>query len=199
MRTVTAAIVLSLAAVQPGVAETCQERFTRLLIDGNGDDPVKIHVTQEIKGGATSKNYFYQRVPGHWMTEMIEPADQDWALTHDNVLYTSSDKGKSWKKARAVDSAATAKASKESLMESAKTVTNAACGQEELDGATYDTVEADFETLRGFKTKNHYKYWVDPASGYISKATYDVKAKGFESFTTQLVAPAPDLTLPTPE
>ena len=43
--------------------------------------------------------------------------------------------------------------------ENAKTVKNASCGEEELDGAPHQTVEADFNTLQGSKTDNHYKYW----------------------------------------
>jgi hypothetical protein len=63
----------------------------------------------------------------------------------------------------------------------------------------HDIVEADYDTPQNFKSENHHKYWVNRKSGFISKATYNIKGKGFESFTTQTSQKAPGLTLPTPK
>mgnify|MGYP000719459463 CR=1 FL=1 len=190
---------LAVMSAQPALAETCQETFVRLLIDGNGDGPVKIHVTQEIKGAPTTKNYFYQVTPGHWMTEMIEPASQPWVLTWDDVMYTSADKGGTWTKLRDMDSAGNQDQARKNQEENAATARDAACATEEIDGVTYDVVEATYDTLQNFKTENHNKYWVNPETGFIAKAVYEMKGEGFESVTTQLIEPAPDLELPTPD
>lgn len=198
MRRVFVTGMLAIIAVQPASAETCQETFVRLLVEGNGDGPVKIHATQEIKGAPASTNYFYQAAPGHWMTEMIEPANQPWVLAHDDVMYTSADKGKTWTKLRDMDSAGNEDQARKNLEENAATARNAACGTEQIDGATYDVVEADYDTLQNFKTENHNKYWVDPQSGFIARAIYEMKGQGFESVTTQLIEAAPGLELPTP-
>lgn len=192
-----AAILISASSIS-ALAESCHEKFVRLMVDGNGAEPAKIHVTQEIKGGATSINYFYQAGDGHWMTEMIEPANQDWVLTYDNTMFTSSDKGTSWKKLRTLDGGQP-DAARKNREENATTTKNAACGAEDLNGVAHETVEADFETLQNFKTENHYKYWVNRETGKITKATYQMKGSGFESFTTQLIEPAPGLELPTPK
>lgn len=193
-----ASLVLLVATAQPGLAETCQERFVRLMIDGNGDGPVKIHVTQEIKGGPTSTNWFFQADPGHWMTQPIEPAGQPWVLTYEDVMYTSTDGGKSWTKLRDLDSAQNAESAKANMRENAATTRNAACGEDTIEGTGYDTVEADFDTLQNFKTENHFKYWVARDSEFIARVTYAMKGAGFESLTTQVLETAPGLTLPTP-
>ena len=199
MKSTVFATLFLVASFDYGMAESCHDTFVRLLLDGNGDDPVKIHVMQKIKGAPTMTNYFYQAEPGHWQTEVIDPAGQDWVLTWNNTMYTSSDKGKSWKKLRTVDSENDRKLARKNMQENARTVENAVCGEEALGGVMHDTVEADFETLQNFKTENHHKYWLAKENGYIAKAVYQVKGKGFESVTTQQLEPAPDLTLPTPE
>ena len=193
---VIVAALLASAAAFPASAETCREQFIRLLVEGNGDGAVKIHVTQEIKGAPASQNWFYQQMPGHWMTEMIEPAGQPWVLTHNDIMYTSSDNGESWTKLRALDS--DPDAARAQMEENAQTARNEICGNEELDGVAYDTVEADYDSLQGFKSENHHKYWVHPGTGFIAKAVYNLKAANFESTTTQLIEVAPDLDLPTP-
>lgn len=193
---VIAAALLASATAFPASAETCREHFVRLLVEGNGDGAVKIHVTQEIKGAPASQNWFYQQQPGHWMTEVIEPAGQPWVLTHDDVMYTSSDKGESWSKIRDLDS--DPDAARAQIEENAQTARNEVCGNEELDGVAYDTVEADYDSLQGFKSENHHKYWVHPETGFIARAFYHLKSENFESMTTQLIEAAPDLDLPTP-
>nr|WP_321445749.1 hypothetical protein [uncultured Cohaesibacter sp.] len=180
-------------------AQTCLDRFKMLLENGNGDDPVKIHVTQEIVGGMKSTNYFYQAKPGHWMSEMIEPATMPWTLTYDNVMYSSADQGKSWTKVREMDSAANAKAAKEQMQANLKTARDAACSEEELDGVMHTTIEGAYTAAGGFKTENQNKYWVNPNTGFIAKAFYHMKADNFESKTTQMIEAAPDLDLPKPQ
>lgn len=193
---VIAAALLASAAVHPASAETCRDQFVRLLVEGNGDGAVKIHVTQEIKGAPASQNWFYQETPGHWMTEVVEPAGQPWVLTHDDVMYTSADKGESWTKLRDLDSDGSG--AKAQMEEDAQTARNEACGKEELDGVMFDTIEADYDSLQGFKSENHHKYWVHPETGFIARAVYHLKSESFESMTTQLIEAAPDLELPTP-
>lgn len=191
--------ILAIASIQPALAESCQETFVRLLTEGNGDGPVTIHATQEMKGAAASENYFYQAAPGHWMTEMIDPDTQPWVLAYDNVMYTSSDKGQSWDKLRDFDSSGNQDSAKADLKTNAATARNASCRKEDLDGITHDVVEADFDTLQNFKTENHFTYWVNPETGFIAKAVYAMKGEGFESVTTQLIESTPDLELPTPD
>lgn len=199
MKSVLLCIGLLVLALQPASAETCHETFVRLMISGNGEKPAKIHVTQEIKGSKPSINEFYYAKLGHWMTKMIDPANQGWSLGYNDGLFTSSDKGKTWKKISTMDSQKNKENQDKNLRENAKTAKNASCGEEELDGAPHQTVEADFKTLQGSKTDNHYKYWVNKETGHIAKATYHTKGGAFESFTTQLIEPLTDLALPTPD
>ena len=198
MRRIFVTTSLFLLSTSMAEADPCLERFKTLLIEGNGDDPVKTFVTQKMNGGPETTNYFYMVKPGHWMSEMVEPANQAWTLTHDNVMYSSPDKGKSWNKVRDFDSAANQKIADENLKANAETAKNASCSEEELEGQMHEVVEGDYQVLQNFKTDNRNKYWVNMETGYIRKATYEVKAKGFDSFVTQLMEKAPDLSLPTP-
>ncbi|MEO1160327.1 MAG: hypothetical protein AAFW74_07690 [Pseudomonadota bacterium] len=199
MRRTFAASVILLATAQPGLADPCKEKFAQLMIHGNGGQPAIIHITSEPKGGQVSKNDFFFKATGHWMTVMTDPANQPITLAYENKMYTSSDDGKSWKKVRHMDSEKNRLENLKNQEANAKTIKNAACGEEMLDGVIHDTVEADFDTVQQHKSSNHYKYWVNRKTGWISKATYDSKSSGYESFTTQLLKMAPDLKLPMPE
>ena len=199
MRLTFAASVIFLASAHPSLAEPCEEKFAQLLIHGNGVQPSVIRITSEPKGGKVSKNEFFFKTTGHWMTVMTDPANQPITLAYNNKMYTSSDKGKSWKKVREMDSEQNRLNNIKNQEANSKTIKNAVCDEEMLDGVMHDTVEADFDTVQQYKSSNHYKYWVNRETGWITKATYDSKSSGYESFTTQLMEKAPDLKLPMPE
>ena len=199
MKTAIISAILLLIGVEAGLAESCHEKFVRILTDQADKGSVKIYVVQDIKGGMKSENYHYSVKTGHWMTEMIKPANMSWSLGYNNTMYTSSNKGKSWKKIRAFDSEKNKVTAVGSLKKNAETTRNPVCGEDKLDGIVHDTIEADYNTLQNFKTENHHKYWVNRKTGFISKAFYRMKGKGFESSTVQIIKPAPGLTLPTPE
>jgi hypothetical protein len=76
---------------------------------------VKVTVTQQVKGAPATRNINYQAAPGHWMTEMIEPANGH------------------------------ADQSRRNMEEAAATVKDAACGTKAIDGVTHNTVEATYE------------------------------------------------------
>jgi hypothetical protein len=200
---ISAALLLAatslVALPSHSLADACHDRFVRLLVEGNGDGPVKIHATQEIKGAPPSTNYFYQTEPGHWMTETIEPAGQPWVLTYNNTMYTSADEGETWTVLRELDSVQNQDAADRGLRENAETVKNAKCGEEVLDGVAHDTVEADYTMVSAGGMENHTKYWVNRETGYIDKTTYLMKSDAFESLTTQMIEKAPGLDLPKPE
>ncbi|MEG6507482.1 hypothetical protein V6C03_00685 [Methyloligella sp. 2.7D] len=197
MRLPLAALLL-LVSVTPSAAEDCRETFIRLLTDQSDKGPVKVHVTQAIKGGPSTTNYNYQLGPGHWMTEMIEPAAGQWTLVYDNVMYSSTDKGKSWTEVRTLDSGQRAEDGQKHLEEAAATAANEACRDEEFDGVMHQVVEADYDYPQ-FGTKHHQVYWVNPETGWITKSVTTTVQSGFESTTTQLIEAAPDLELPMPE
>lgn len=199
MRSFFATTALLLASTQAALANPCQDRFAQLLIHGNGDRPSIIRITTEPKGGQVSKNDFFFKATGHWMTVMTEPTNQPVTLAYNNKMYTSSDNGKSWKKVRDMDSEKNRLDNIRNQEANAKTIKNAVCGEELLDGVMHDTVEADFDTVQQYKSSNHYKYWVNRKTGRITKSTYDSKSSGYQSFTTQVIEDAPDLTLPMPE
>ncbi len=198
MRTLIAAVLASVSCSGLALAESCEDKFKRILVEGNGKAPVKIHLTQKIKGGMESKNWNYQDGKGNWMSEVIEPANMAWSLVQENVLYASNDKGKTWTKVRTMDTGKGSGAD-DLLRKRAATARNARCGEEKLGSATHQVVEAEYDLLGQFKAVVHDKYWVHPETGYIPRVEQTMKAKGFESFTVQVIEPAQDLKLPTPQ
>ena len=194
---IIAALVFS-AALQSAVADECLDRFVKILMDVSEKGPVKIHVVQQYKGAPVMENMHYSLDSGYWMTEMIKPASAPWSLGYGNVLYTSSDKGRTWKKVRVMQGQAP-EAKLKALRENARTARNAKCGQESLDGAAYDTVEGDYTHQQNMKIEYHNKYWIRKDDGFIRKSVYTFKARNFSGRSTQLIEKAPDLTLPKPE
>lgn len=199
MRLTFATAVIFLGSASHSLAEPCEEKFAQLLIHGNGVQPVIIHITSEPKGGKVSKNDFFFKTTGHWMTVMTDPANQPITLAYNNTMYTSSDEGKSWKKLRDMDSEQNRLLNIRNQEANSKTIKNAVCDEEMLDGVMHDTVAADFETVQQYKSSNRYKYWVNRKTGWMTKATYESESSGYQSFTTQLMDKAPDLKLPKPD
>ena len=195
---IAAACLLILTTANAAANATCEQKFVRLLTDQSKKGPVKIFIIQEIKGGPASRNWHYNTGDGNWMTEMVEPANMQWTLMRDNVMYTSSNKGKSWQKLRAFDSSASMADVHKQQIENAKTAKNAKCGTDTLNGVAHETVEAEYEAVK-YKTSHRAKYWINPADGWITKHTMTTKQAGFESFTTQMIERAPGLEIPSPQ
>ena len=194
---IAAAVALALGA-QPALADACLDRFVKILTDVSEKGPVKIHVTQQYKGAPATENVHYSLSSGHWMTKMLKPANAPWSLGYKGALFTSSDKGKTWRKVRALPMP-TPEERLKALKKSAKTARNAKCGTETLAGATYDTVEGDYTFQGNMKIEYHHKYWLDPSSGFIHKAVYTFRSRAISGHITQLIERTPTLTLPMPK
>ena len=157
----TALSAFALTIAGPALSETCQEKFVRVMTERNAtSDPMKIHVTQEIAGGMKSTNWNLQDGKGNWRTEMIDPETMPWSMVVDNVLYSSMDKGATWKREREMDAGASPEAVAAMQAERAKTVRGAECGEEDLDGVKHETVAADYDMAGGYEV--HDKYWINP-------------------------------------
>jgi hypothetical protein len=177
----------------PVVAETCHEIFVRLLDKGNGNMPTKSIAVQQTGKAQPTRNYHYHSGRDDWMSVAIEP-DNGWAtLVVADVMYSSKDKGKTWKKVRKVDTQSHKAAGEKTKKDALTTVKNAVCGKEVLNKVEHITVEADFE-YRQYKSSYHQKYWVHPKSGWISKS--HMQSNGFSAIQT--MEPMPDLKLPKP-
>ena len=186
-----------LVGSQAAFGASCTDQFIELMTDRTAKEPTKMFITQEIKGGTKTVNWNYQDGKGNWLTEMVEPANAQWSMGLNNVLYTSTDQGKSWTKVR--DMGDQNAAHKKSLDERAETVKNASCGEAELDGVSYRTVEADYQMLGSFKADIHDKFWVNSKTGYVSRLETTMKNTAFESFIIQELQPAPDFVFPKVE
>ncbi len=197
MRIYLVAAIVLFTGTQSAIAEDCKEKFIRLMSDRTAKAPTKIHIVQEIKGGAKTVNWNYQDGKGNWLTEMVEPANSSWSMGLDNVLYTSSDKGKTWTKVR--DMGDQNAEHQKSLDERAATVENAVCGTAEIEGVMHETVEADYKMQGAFNADIHDKFWVNAETGYTPRLETTMKSSAFESFIVQKLEPAPDFVMPKPK
>lgn len=189
---------LAAACAGPALAETCEETFVRVFTDRAPKGPIRIDATQEVKGAKPSRNITYQTGTGDWMTEMVDPPGMPWTLVAKDVMYMSTDRGKSWKKLRTVDSAQNMEASLDALKAAAKDATGIACGREEMDGIAYDTIQADY-VMAQYNSAHTDKYWIDPGTGWVRKLVTRTRMSGYETTATQLVEKAPGLKLPAPD
>ncbi len=181
------------------MAQTCPEKFVDLITNVYGNKgPSKIFITQDGKGTMKSKNFHYSDGKGHWMTEMIEPKNMSWTLGYKNAGYTSSDQGKSWKKAFEMNSEQQTSRTEDILKKDAKTARDIVCGQEELNGVAHETIKGVY-TSSVFKAELTDKFWVNKKTGWISKKVGRMKSKAIDSTTVQVIEPAPDLKLPVPK
>ena len=193
------AVVVFLGSISGAHSQECLARFQEILMDQSDKGAFKILAEQEIKGGMKSKNYFYQAKSGHWMTKAIEPENMQWTLVHDDVMYSSSDKGASWQKVREMDSAANQAAVNKSLTENAKTARDTICIEETVDGVRYEKVSGTYDTVSGFKATNSHVYWINLDTGWLEKAYYEMSSESFSSKTTQTIEKLDFLELPMPE
>lgn len=197
MRSAALAAVFFTGSVAVAAADACQDRFTELYMALDQGVPTKALNTTEFKGSPPMTNEFHYLNDGHHMTVPISPP-QARTLTYENVMYQSSDEGATWTKVRDLDASQNAEGAIAAKAENAKTIRNAACGEEDLNGVAVDTVAADLTVSQGMVTENRYTYFVRRDDGFIVKAIYDTKAPNFEMKVTQEIEKAPDLELPTP-
>ena len=149
MKPVFAAVLLSALGAHSVLAETCEEKFVRLLVDGNPDfGPMRLHIFSEIKGVQKSEGYHYSKGDGSIdsMSTTIEPENTPWSLFLGMKMWMSTDKGKSWNFVRELDAQSDPKAVKEALRKDAGTAANVACGEEEIDGVAHEMVEGDYNS-----------------------------------------------------
>lgn len=198
--TTSLAMSISLAVLLsgPARADDCTDRFAELLVEGNGDVPVTITLRQRFKGAPETVNEFRADGEGNWITEMIDPPSMPWSMVRDDVMYTSSDQGKSWTKLREVDSAADSENARAMLRQDAATVRDTACGEEEIDGVSHEKVEGTYisSMLQGAEVTN--VYWVN-SDGWISRHTSRVVSSSFEMETEQVMVPGLKAEVPVPE
>mgnify|MGYP000743019593 CR=1 FL=1 len=133
------------------------------------------------------------------MTQMIEPAGAPWSLARDNVLYVSSDEGKSWQKLRKMDPVAPATELTELQISRAKTVRDTVCASEELDGQMLESVQGTYDLLQGGEGTVTEKMWFEPETKWVPKSSMQVSMSGSEMKTVQLNEKTPELVLPDPQ
>lgn len=197
MRRIAVLIIASLATPTAALADDCRDSFIALMTDRTTKEPTKILVTQEIKGGMKTVNWNYQDGQGNWLTEMVEPENAQWSMGLDNVLYSSTDQGKTWVKVR--DMEEQNDDHQKSLDERAATVKNPICGKADLDGIAHRTIQADYKMLGSFDADINDKFWVNAETGYVTRLDTQMKSAAFESSITQVMEPAPDLKMPNPQ
>lgn len=199
MKKILAATFLLLCSTQLAQSDTCRDKFISIVTDQTPKGPIKTDATTKLDSGVVMKNKFYQTELDHWMSEGVEPKGMPWTLSYKHAMYTSVDKGKTWKKLKALDSEKARQDAWNNLVEEAKSTKNTLCGEEEIDGVVYDWVEGEYSSHLNAKAEYRNKYWVNRQTKWVTKAIYEVTGAKYKSTVSQLIEKAPDLSLPIPE
>ena len=194
------AALMSVVMALPAFAETCEEKFARLEIEGNAEkEPVRLTITSEMPGGMVMRNYHYSDANGDGMSEMIEPENMAWSLFVGNDMYSSNDKGKTWSHMNSWDKEKLAADAKVTLRKDMETASGIACGEESIEGSAFDTVEGTYKST-ALQGANHWsKFWVSRDDGKIVRKDSIVDGAGGQYKTSQLIETWPDFVLPRPE
>jgi hypothetical protein len=179
----------------------CVVRFKELLVGGNASkEPVRIHVTQTYAGN-TTENYFYSTGPGSGdgLMQPLKNMGDMWVLFRNRKMYTSTDGGKSWKFGRELDAASDPAVTKAKLAEDSASAASTVCGQETLGDAAHEVVEGEYVSSLMQGAKVYHKYWVNAATGWITKTETRSSVGGAESIGIQVLEPAPEFEFPKVE
>ncbi|MFN0262704.1 hypothetical protein ACKTEK_02385 [Tepidamorphus sp. 3E244] len=196
---IAAAFVTAFLAT-PAMAEECAGKVARLMVEWTEfREPTVSKMEVVTEGQGKTHSEFAQSAWDHYLYKPTEPAGGPWYLTHDGTMYQSTDEGGSWVALHSFDKQDTREKNIASVEAQAQTVENAVCGEETLDGVAHETLEADTHMSEPTEVHTHAKYWVNKETGFVSKSIITMQQPGFQSTTTQVASPAPDLTLPLPE
>ena len=193
------AIAVLFAAGQSASADACKEKFLANRMASLEQSPPGLgHIVSEMKGGQTTENEYHSAAWDHGLFKPIKPANMPWTLTYKGAMYNSTDQGKTWKKVHSFDAEKQRALNNETVKKQLASTKNLVCGEETIDGVTYDTFEFDQENTEHAHFTTHDKYWVDRKTGYVVKSTTLLKQGKMETFTTQHWTHKPGLTLPVP-
>ncbi len=182
------------------LADECHDRFSELLVNGSAQEgPLRLYITQEIVGGKTSLNYHHSDGNNNGMTEMIDPEGDPWSLFIGDNMYSSTDKGQSWKLINTWDAEKSRNDMKAALTKDSADAKDISCGQDEIDGKQHDVIKGTYTSSMTGGATIAQTYWVDPSTGWLAKSYSHYQSEHFESKTTQVVQPATLMELPSPE
>jgi hypothetical protein len=189
-------------AAMPAHADdaACMARFKELLSRINDKvGPVRIHTFSE-SAGYKSEGYFYSAGDGSidGMSEPIEPKGGMWSLFRGNKMWFSND-GKKWQFGRVMDAASDPEAVKQSLKKNAETASKTRCGEQELDGVTYEVVEGEYVNSMAQNAVTQEKWWVRKENGFVTRHEATSNGAGGKFYSLQIIEAWPDLKLPSPE
>lgn len=191
------AVVLALAAATSAQADACKDKFSAYLIGGTKKvTPGVARITTQARG-KTTESAFVFLAGDHYMYRPVNPDKGMWALAWKTGRYTSTNKGKTWKKVGPVNATQERANATKHVAKQAKTATNVTCAVETINGVVHDVYKADI-AVTGAKLRSRHSYWVSRKIGMAVKSIYVSGAKGRESVTTQYWKPAGDATLPKP-
>lgn len=179
-------------------ADECRDRLVALVANSTNVQPSKGHIITEPANGPKMENEFFVVSASHMLFKPIDPPNLPWTLTYVDAAYASSDEGQTWSVAYTFDPETQAEASRKYVETLANSAVNAECGTDEIEGVTYDVLEADMSTTGG-DIDTHSKYWVDPANEFVVRAETLSKLGGMDTRFTQTWEPVEGLELPVPD
>ncbi len=192
------AAAMFLAFIQPGYADACKDKFVAFMMGLLKNTPGVARITEQAQGKVKESAFVYL-ARDHYMYRPVKPDKGMWVMAWKTGRYSSSNKGKDWKKIGPVNAAKEQAYAEIQVNRQAKTATNLSCAEETIDGIVHDVYKADIAVTAGAKSRSRNTYWVSRKNGMAVKSIYATGQKGKERVTTQYWKPAGNTTLPKPE
>jgi hypothetical protein len=199
MKKLYVTFVVFLFSIPPGHAETCREHFIRIFAPTDKTvKSIRTYNTTIINGGEEQKFNIFSIGRDHVLSQALVPA-APWSLIYNKQMFISSDKGKTWIKARDLPNIEMDEVTLKAKEEAVKKIGNEKCGIDTYDGKKAVTVQADLDITPEAPFKTTVKYWIDIETKDTLKSTTEIINQGTNYFTTQIFEQAPGLVLPMPK
>jgi hypothetical protein len=194
---VTGLALLAFSA-QSARADACRDAFMKVKTISKPAMASKSRIISLTQGQQPNTTHHFSNGAGDWMTQGVNQPNTPWSLEVGKVLYSSSDRGKTWKKERDMNDAGhDPEAVRKQVADASAAATNLICGSEEMDGLRHETFEADIAFPQMNMTTRE-KLWLHPETGRVVKAHTIMRTGGMEITTTQFIEYLSELTLPKP-
>ncbi len=194
-------VTLLLAAATtngPAKADPCIASFVKVMTDQSPKGAIRSRSTTTLPGQKPMISINHQSANGDWMTEVVEPAGMPWSLTIGKVMYSSSDKGKTWRKVRELNDAGHDPSTvQKEQREAADTAANVVCGFEAVDQKRLEKIEGDVSYPKMNMTAR-LAYWIEPETRRVVRSWQRLSVGGGVTEIASSIEYVADLTLPRP-
>lgn len=189
---------ITVFSAQATPADQCREAVINIMTSREAKGPSKSRGISVVGNQKPMISYHLNNGSGDWMTQVVEPSTMPWSLAVGNIMYTSSDNGKSWKRVRELnDPGHDPREVQRQRDATVRASRNHACGFEDIDGVRHQKLEADLAYIEMNMTTRE-TLWLHPETRRVVKSHIVMRTPGMETSVTQFIEYMSEIILPDP-